>query len=412
MERRNLLRRFAAGGTAVVGLGWAATNAADGADATASDGIRTDADAGTETGTATATETPTETSGTIGQLYFDSTSSLLTPEFEAVASDDHVAVRAADTAEVTDEDGNGDAVIYEEPAPALVGVADTVVGFGTMLVTDDTDFAYGNDEFVLNVWDQTAGSGRIVWDDGHDQYYTSDRFARFAAYADENGYTVEGSDSVTDELSDAAGVVITSPSTAFSEAELDALASFADDGGAVFLHDQSDFENFDETDNLNEIASALELPFRFNDDQVIDNETNAGAFYQPATAQFNTAFDFFDAREGIASGPEFQFDREYTATVTAVDDGDTFGVEFDDGSTEEVRVLGIDTPEVPAAADAENPHEWEGLGDQSSMPERDGEYPYLSSWGTEVSTFAEAELTDATVTLTFDRNEGIEDPFG
>jgi endonuclease YncB( thermonuclease family) len=379
--------------------------------------------------TATARSPATTANHTISELYFDSTSSLLNAESKPLTSEEHVAVRTKSSATVSDEDGAGDAVEYGDADPVLVAVdnapggssgdssgdttaAGTVVGFGTMLVTNDDDFAYGNDEFVLNVWDATADGGTILWDEGHEQYYVADKFSTFAGYAEDNGYTVEATTDLTADLDDASGVVITSPTAEFSEEELSALSSFVADGGALYLHDQSDYRNFDETDNLNALAAHLDLAFRFNDDQVVDETNNAGAFYQPVTDQFNTGFDFFASREGIASGPEFSFDEEYTATITEVDDGDTFTVQFDDGSTEEVRVLGVDTPEVPAASDAENPYEWEGLGDQASMPEQDGEYPYLSSWGDEASAFAKDELSDATVTLTFDENEGIEDPFG
>ncbi|MFB6177532.1 MAG: thermonuclease family protein [Halobaculum sp.] len=389
MERRTLLRGIAAGGLLSTGAGTAAGEVGGRPRAS------TDA-----------------TAETIQKLYFDSTSSLLTADGKPLTSDDHVAVRARATAKVTDQDGGGDATKYGDTKPALVGVDGTVVGFGTMLVTNDTDFALGNDEFVLNVWDEIAGDGLILWDEGHDQYYTADKFTTFTDTASENGFTVEATTDFTSRLSEASGIVITSPTKALSDGELSALADFAADGGAVFLHDQSDYKNFDATDNVNAIASELGLAFRFNDDQVIDNKHNNGAFFQPTTNQFNTDFPFFATREGVPDGPKFSFDEEYTATITEVDDGDTFGVEFADGATEEVRVLGVDTPEVPEAADAENPYEWEGLGDQASMPEDDGDYPYLSSQGEVASKFAKEELAGKTVTLTFDENEGIEDPFG
>lgn len=388
MERRTLLRGIAAGGLLSTGAGAAAETG---------DRPRASVDA---------------TAETIEQLYFDSTSSLLDADGQPLTSDDHVAVRARETASVTDEDGNGDATEYGDTKPALVGVDGNVVGFGTMLVTNDSEFAYGNDEFVLNVWDEIAGDGLILWDEGHDQYYTADKFTLFSDVAADSGFTVEATTSFTDRLGEASGVVITTPSAGLSDEELSALADFAADGGAVFLHDQSDYNNFDATDNMNAIASALDLAFRFNDDQVTDNENNTGSFFQPTTNQFNTDYPFFSTREGVPEGPEFSFDQEYTATIGDVADGDTFQVEFEDGAVEDVRVLGVDTPEVPEASDAENPYEWEGLGDQESMPEDDGDYPYLSSQGDVASAFAKEELTDTTVTLTFDENEGIEDPFG
>jgi len=183
----------------------------------------------------------------------------------------------------------------------------------------------------------------------------------------------------------------------------------------VLLHSQSDYNNFDETDNINAVAAALSLPFRFDDCQVVDNENNAGSFFQPATTNFVGRDALFADREGVPTAPAFDPTQEYTAEIVEAADGDTFTVTFPDreGGQEEVRVLGVDTPEVPAAADAEDPTEWEGLGDEPGGPETDGDYPYLSSWGEEASAFTKSELSaGTTVRLTFDESEGVRDPFG
>ena len=352
------------------------------------------------------------TQETIGETYWDSTASLLTPELEPITSDENVLVRARESAVVTDEDGNGDATEYGDTRPVLAARDGSVVGLGAMLVGEDTDFAYGNDEFLLNVYDElTGGGGRIVWDEGHDQYWVRDQFATFLDRAGEVGYTIEGTDDVT-SVSDADLLVVTTPATEFTDAEIDALASLRDSGTAIVLHDQSDYNDLDQTANLNAIAEGLGLAFRFNDDQVIDESSNAGAFFQPVTDVYPGSDALFAPRDGVPPGPQFSFDQEYTATVGEIDDGDTFEVTFDDGATEEVRVLGVDTPEVPAAADAENPHEWEGLADEESGDEFDEEYPHLQEWAGEASAAANEALADETVTLTFDENEGIEGPFG
>ena len=378
--------------------------------------VGTTAAAGIATATDGEGHRPAEQTATISQLYFDSTCSLLNADGEPLTSDDSVAVRAAETARVTDEDGNGDATPYDgvSATPALATVADGVAGLGAPFVTDDADFTYGNDEFLLNLWDELIGGGTVLWDEGHDQYYTTDQFGTFTDHAAEQGYTVSSTTDLTADLDGADALVVTSPSRAFDDAELSAIQSFRADGGAVILHSQSDYRNFDETANLNALAAALSLPFRFDDCQVVDDETNAGSFFQPATTNFVGSPALFESREGVPTGPAFELDAEYTAEITDVADGDTFTVTFPDaeGGPEEVRVLGVDTPEVPAAADAEDPHEWEGLGDEAEGEETDGDYPYLSSWGEEASSFANSELAGETVTLTFDENEGVEDPFG
>ncbi|GAA0648937.1 thermonuclease family protein [Salarchaeum japonicum] len=348
---------------------------------------------------------------TIPPLVFDSTSALLDASMNPGLADDHVAVRAHESATAVDEDGNGDTVPYPDTRPPLVAVDGDVVAFGAPFATDETDFASGNDEFLLNAWDEHVGGGTVLWDEGHGQYYALSKFSRFESYAEANGYTVEPTTSLADDLPDADAVVVTSPD-AFSAAELDALASFRDRGGAVFFHHQADYGGYDRTDALNEIAGALGLAFRFNDTEIVDSDHNAGAPYVVRTDQFNTAFPYFAPREGISSGLTFEVGERYTATVTNVADGDTVDVELDGGATETIRILGIDTPETAGNADAENPYEWEGLGDEPSGRDPDGEYPYLSEWGANASLLAEETLAGETVEFAFDPNEGVRGPYG
>ncbi len=93
-----------------------------------------------------------------------------------------------------------------------------------------------------------------------------------------------------------------------SDSDGDAVSYPSDvDSGVVFLHDQSDFRNFDATDNHNEIASALNASFRFNDDQVVDDQNNAGDSFAPTTTNFN--FDDF---------PQLFEDRSDTGLSSAV----------------------------------------------------------------------------------------------
>lgn len=318
----------------------------------------------------------------IAELAFDSTSSLLNAEEEPLTDDSLVAVWAASTATNVDSDGNDDAVGYgDDQAIPLVGVDGSVVGFGAMMVTDDTDFRFGNEEFLLNVWDAKVGSGTVLWDESHGQYYTLDGanaggspgFTTFESYAEENGYTVRATEDLTSDLPGADAVVITSPTEAYTDGEKDALSQFVANGGAIFLHDQSDFGGFDETDNLNGLASALGVGFRFNDDQVEDDTNNSGVAFVPTTDRFNASFSLFADREGLG----LDLDPTATYEVEVVDntDGDTVDVAFvgKSGQPEKpVRVLGIDSPETASAADAERPEEWEGIADEAPQPPEGG----------------------------------------
>ncbi|MDH5021828.1 lamin tail domain-containing protein [Halobacterium rubrum] len=339
---------------------------------------------------------------TVDALEFDSTSSLLDANQNYLTDDSTIAVTAESTAYNEDADDNGDATFYDSDTPIpLVAVDGAVVGFGATLVSDQANFQSGNEEFLLNVWDaHLGGSGTVLFDKGHDQYHTLTDFGNMKRYAEtQQNYTVTATSTLTDDLSGADAVWLTGPATAFSSSELDALSSFVADGGAVFIHDRADYQNQDETANLNAIADALGLTFRFNDDQVVDNDTNGGAFYKPTTTQFDTTFDYFADREGLEIDPG----TDHIVDVVDIADGDTVDVLFDSGRREPIRVLGIDTPEKAANQQYETTQEWEGL---ESLD-------YLATWGTNATDYAKGELTDETVRIAFDDEEpGIFDEFG
>ncbi|PSQ64122.1 MAG: ABC transporter [Halobacteriales archaeon SW_8_66_22] len=318
----------------------------------------------------------------IDRLLFPSTGGLLDANMEPLTEDSLIAVWAESTAVINDRDGDGDAVDYPDDVDIpLVGIDEvgdgTVAAIGSQLVDDgnlvpklegeDPLGDLGNEEFLLNLYDEYAGGDRILWDESHGQFYTLDRFRNFAAYAEDNGYTVEATTDLTADLDDAGVLVVTSPSDSFSDAELSAVSDFVDDGGVLVMHNQSDFSNFDETANFNDIAADLGLGFRFNDAEVGDEENNVGIYYLPLTANFNDAFPLFADREGITI--DLQVGREYDVTVEDIADGDTVDVVFDGADvgletdyTGTIRLLGIDTPEsASVAASAERPEEWEGL---------------------------------------------------
>ncbi|MFC6988525.1 lamin tail domain-containing protein [Haloplanus sp. GCM10025708] len=81
------------------------------------------------------------------------------------------------------------------------------------------------------------------------------------------------------------------------------------------------------------------------------------------------------------------------ATVVRVVDGDTFEVRYRNGTTDTVRLLGVDTPEVHTATD---PAEFEGV------PTTDAGRAWLRDWGHRASEFARTELLDARVRLVVD----------
>ncbi|QZX98790.1 thermonuclease family protein [Halobaculum rubrum] len=364
----------------------------------------------------TGARAETTDSDRVDELLFDSTASLLGADGEPAAADaDFVAVRAEPTATNVDEDGNGDAVEYPEDRQIpLVGVDDGVVAFGAPVVQNGTDFLYGNEEVVLNALDRVAGSGTVAFDETHGQFYDADAHAAFIEYAETNGYAFEATGTDGDlvaALSAADAAVVTSPSEGFTAAERDALAAFVADGGGLLLFDQSDFQNFDATDNLNKIADALDLAFRFNDDQVLDEESNDGIEFVPTTTRFDDDYaDLFANRQGL--GFEVDPSRTYTAEVVSVTDGDTVDVRIPRENAPDyfdtVRLLGFDTPETYDPTETtpeESPElaeEWEGIDS----------YEYLLEKGRESAEWAVGELSEATVDLSFDPEEGVRGGFG
>lgn len=93
---------------------------------------------------------------------------------------------------------------------------------------------------------------------------------------------------------------------------------------------------------------------------------------------------------------------EWTVTVIEVTDGDTLTVAFDDGSTTEVRLLGVDTPEVHVEND---PAEFEGI------PETESGSDWLRDWGHKASEFARTELKGDEVRLTVDETADRRDRY-
>jgi endonuclease YncB( thermonuclease family) len=384
MQRRTFLKMAAASAAST-----AAVNESDvGVLGTARAAAGSDCDAGDE----------------IPSLEFYSSASQVDSNYGPLTDESVVAVWAEPSAENVDDDGNGDGYLYDEDAPIPVASVDgSVYGFGSILLQDSNiKFEFGNEEFVLNAWDaEMGGSGTVLWDEGHGQYYDLASCSEFESYAESNGYDVRATTSLSQDLSNADGVVITSPSSSFGSRELRDLADFAANGGALFLHDESDYSDYDGTQYLNDVAEELGLAYRFNDDDINDDTSNFdGSNHDVLTHQFNKAsFDLFGSRSGISLDAGVR----YEATVTDVTDGDTVDVQVSyNGKEYNVRTLGFDSPETRRNSSYEAVEEWEGIEDDK----------YLSNWGENAKDYAQNELSGETVEIEVDPNEDVFDPYG
>ena len=97
---------------------------------------------------------------------------------------------------------------------------------------------------------------------------------------------------------------------------------------------------------------------------------------------------------GVAAGcvGDTGADR-YDATVVSVTDGDTVDVRMADGSTDTVRLLGVDTPEVHGPTD---PTEFEGV------PNTTAARACLRAVGENATEFTAGIVADRAVTLELD----------
>ncbi len=92
-----------------------------------------------------------------------------------------------------------------------------------------------------------------------------------------------------------------------------------------------------------------------------------------------------------------------TVTVTSAADGDTVDVEYENGTTETVRLLGVDTPEVHVE---NSPSEFEGVPDTQAGED------CLRDAGEDASQYTKDALVGETVTLKFDSESDRRGDYG
>jgi micrococcal nuclease len=97
-----------------------------------------------------------------------------------------------------------------------------------------------------------------------------------------------------------------------------------------------------------------------------------------------------------ASTPEFNLSAASGTRVTVVEviDGDTINIQYENGTVETVRLLGVDTPET--AVTQTTPDEWQSV--PTSADGRD----WLASWGTQASAYTTDRLANEEIIIIFD----------
>ncbi|QLK27859.2 thermonuclease family protein [Natrinema zhouii] len=127
-------------------------------------------------------------------LSFYSTASQVSAEYAPLTDGEHVVAWASEDAYVTstnDGTDEADVVSYEDERIPLITQDGSVLGIGSagFLSDERGGFDAGNEEFVLNVWDELLGpGGTVLWDESHEQYWDLSSHETFRRYAEDNGY--------------------------------------------------------------------------------------------------------------------------------------------------------------------------------------------------------------------------------
>jgi endonuclease YncB( thermonuclease family) len=162
---------------------------------------------------------------------------------------------------------------------------------------------------------------------------------------------------------------------------------------------------FDGTASSDADGTITSYDWTFGDGTTASGSTVSHAYDRPGSYDATltvTDDDGATATDSVTIDVSDETPETTEVTVEHLSDGDTLDVTMPDGTAESIRVLGIDTPELPGNSDAERPPEWEGIDS----------YEYLGRWGERASEFAKQafEVGD-TVEIYFDDVADRRDPF-
>ena len=163
----------------------------------------------------------------------------------------------------------------------------------------------------------TDQDGPVFVDGGHGQFgadyaLSSEDMAYYQRHLEGRGVNLEQLNDLTlDRLSMAQALIITTPATALTQDELDAVAQFRDGGGAVVLMGSAAAPD-NAIANLNGVADALGTDLRVNTDQVVDPERNVADDPElPATRGINMVERYTDGNGNLDIGDVQQAFQDY-----------------------------------------------------------------------------------------------------
>ncbi len=179
---------------------------------------------------------------------------------------------------------NQDAFAYVSWRPAHVGWTRLTVSLANVPAGDNP--LDNEAEKYVEVTDQPVPL--VLIDAGHKNNNAGSPMARLVADLSAHRYNVLFNlDEITPEdLASARLLIITDPGEdvedLFTVTETRAIAGFVAAGGALWMAGEADYRNHGNSDELNSILAAIEaaagepVPFRLNDDEVIDGDDNNG----------------------------------------------------------------------------------------------------------------------------------------
>ncbi|HYF77993.1 MAG TPA: bifunctional UDP-sugar hydrolase/5'-nucleotidase [Symbiobacteriaceae bacterium] len=174
-----------------------------------------------------------------------------------------------------------------------------VVASGATLIANGYRVNYQNPQYFTNLLDYLTGTanGKILFDEGHGQYYNAGGLVQITDFIETRGYTPaftgENTALTAEMLQEVKVLVIPTPGSVgvYTADELTVLQNYVAGGGSVILLSQTDYNNNSNPTEFNTIAAAIGTVIRFNSDEVRDNTSKDGSNnYSPLTDEFNAAY--------------------------------------------------------------------------------------------------------------------------
>jgi hypothetical protein len=168
--------------------------------------------------------------------------------------------------------------------------------------------------------DSAAGAGLVLIDSGHGQFgaeyaLSAEDAAYYLRYLEGVDIGFEGVNNIAvgfgrELLAEAEVLIVTTPTEAFTDRELDALQEFVANGGGVILMGAA--APLDARTHLNAVADALGSDLRLNTGRVVDSMNNLNEDPTvPVTNNFNQLFRQSHLFSGYTGDLEFTCPVDY-----------------------------------------------------------------------------------------------------